>query len=283
MRLLSIASGSSGNCIYVGHEGTNILIDAGISGKRIEAGLNMIGLKTSDMDGILITHEHADHIAGLKVVSGKYRLPVYATGGTINEILNGKKKIDIDPGLFNEVKADREFTLKDMVINPIRISHDAADPVCYRFYSLTGEKGKTSDSTSAAVCTDLGTYDDYIIDNLKGVSTLLLEANHDIRMLEAGPYPYFLKKRILGEKGHLSNDSAGELLSGLMASGKLKNILLGHLSKENNYAALAFETVKMQLEMLGYGCNPKKGYGERDKVNLGVALRDEPGKLIKVG
>ncbi|MCR5022835.1 MAG: MBL fold metallo-hydrolase [Lachnospiraceae bacterium] len=274
MRLLSIASGSSGNCIYVGYEGTNLLIDAGISGKRIEAGLNMIGLKTSDIDGILITHEHADHIAGLKVVSNKYKVPVYATGGTINEILNGKKKIDIDPGLFREVKADQEFTVKDMLINPIRISHDAAEPVCYRFYG--------NDSDSAAVCTDLGTYDDYILDNLEGVSALLLEANHDIKMLEAGPYPYFLKKRILGEKGHLSNDSAGELLTHLMASGKLKTVLLGHLSKENNYAALAFETVRMQLEMLGYGCASSKGYMDNTKVNLGVALRDEPGKLINI-
>lgn len=265
MRLLSIASGSSGNCIYVGHEGTNLLIDAGISGKRIEAGLNMIGLKTSDVDGILITHEHADHIAGLRVVSNKYKVPIYATSGTINEILNGKKKIDIDPGLFREVKADQEFSVKDMLINPIRISHDAAEPVCYRFFG--------ADSDSAAVCTDLGTYDDYILDNLEGVSALLLEANHDIKMLEAGPYPYFLKKRILGEKGHLSNDSAGELLTRLMASGKLKTILLGHLSKENNYAALAFETVRMQLEMMGY---------TDKKVNLGVALRDEPGKLINI-
>ena len=274
MRLLSIASGSSGNCIYVGHEGTNLLIDAGISGKRIEAGLNMIGLKTSDVDGILITHEHADHIAGLRVISNKYKVPIYATSGTINEILNGKKKINIDPGLFREVKADQEFSVKDMLINPIRISHDAAEPVCYRFFG--------TDSDSTAVCTDLGTYDDYILDNLEGVSALLLEANHDIKMLEAGPYPYFLKKRILGEKGHLSNDSAGELLTHLMDSGKLKTVLLGHLSKENNYAALAFETVRMQLEMLGYGCASSKGYMDNTKVNLGVALRDEPGKLINI-
>lgn len=273
MRLLSIASGSSGNCIYVGYENTNLLIDAGISGKRIEEGLNTIGMKLSDMDGVLITHEHSDHINGLSVISKKYALPVYATPGTINEILNNKK-MKIDPGLFNEVRSDREFTLKDMVVDPIRISHDAADPVCYRFYSKSCfESAAASYCESAAVCTDLGMYDDYIIDKLDGVSTILLEANHDIRMLEAGPYPYYLKRRILGEKGHLSNDSAGELLSKLFSSGKLRNVLLGHLSEENNYAALAFETVRMQLDML---CGKKS----LQSINLGIAMRDTPGKAI---
>ena len=109
---------------------------------------------------------------------------------------------------------------------------------------------------------------------------MLLEANHDIRMLEAGPYPYFLKRRILGEKGHLSNDSAGELLSALMGSGELKAVLLGHLSQENNYAALAFETVKMQLSMQGFGCVSGKDHPDRKSLNLGVALRDQPGKLL---
>ena len=265
---MSIASGSSGNCIYAGYESTNLLVDAGISAKRIEEGLNSIGESLSNMDGILITHEHSDHINGLKTISKKHRLPLYATRGTIDGILkiNG---MDIDPALFNEVKSDNEFTLKDMVIDPIRISHDAAEPVCYRFYAYDG-RSKISGEASAAVCTDLGVFDDYIIDKLKGVSTLLLEANHDIRMLEVGPYPYFLKKRILGDKGHLSNDSAGELLSRLMEGSSLKNVLLGHLSKENNYAALAYETVRMQLKMFGNG----------SEVSLGIAPRDIPGKLL---
>lgn len=268
MRLMSIASGSSGNCIYAGYESTNLLIDAGISAKRIEEGLNSIGEKLSDMDGILITHEHSDHINGLKTISKKHRLPLYATRGTIDGILkiNG---MNIDPALFIEVQSDREFTLKDIVIDPIKISHDAAEPVCYRFYACDG-KGKIKDHDSAAVCTDLGVFDDYIIEKLKGVSSLLLEANHDIRMLEAGPYPYFLKKRILGDKGHLSNDSAGELLSRLMDGSSLKNVLLGHLSKENNYAALAYETVRMQLKM----------FGNDTGISLGIAPRDVPGKLI---
>ncbi|MCR4589493.1 MAG: MBL fold metallo-hydrolase [Lachnospiraceae bacterium] len=272
MRLLSIASGSSGNCIYVGCEDTNLLVDAGISMKRIEAGLNTIDYSLSDMDGILITHEHSDHIAGLKAVSKKYHLPLYATKGTIAEISSKIK--EIDTALFHEISADNEFELKSFLIDPIRISHDAADPVGYGFYSKSCfDKGASSPCESAAVCTDLGTYDDYIIDKLSGVSTLLLEANHDIKMLEAGPYPYYLKRRILSEKGHLSNDSAGELLSRLYSFGRLNRVLLGHLSKENNYAALAFETVRMQLNML---C----GHDSNRKMELGIAFRDTPGSLI---
>ena len=264
---MSIASGSSGNCIYVGHKDTNLLIDAGISGKRIEEGLKRVGLKTADMDGILITHEHSDHINGLRVVSKKYHLPVYATPGTINEILN-VKGMDMDPALFREVRYDSEFTLKDVVVDPIRISHDAAEPVCYRFYP-----GDSASGASSAVCTDLGTFDDYIVDKLNGVSCLLLEANHDIKMLEVGPYPYYLKKRILGEKGHLSNDSAGELLSKLIGSGKLWQVLLGHLSKENNYAALAYETVRVQIGLLS-------GFMS-EGLKIGIAARDVPGDMLE--
>ena len=271
MRFMSIASGSSGNCIYAGNAGTDILIDVGISAKRIEEGLNSIGRSISDMDGILITHEHSDHIASLKVISKRYHLPLYATNGTINEILN-VKGMEIEPALFNEVRYDREFVLKDMIIDPIRVSHDAAEPVSYRFYA-NEERVLPSDRTSGAVCTDLGVYDDYIIDRLSGVSCLLLEANHDVKMLEAGSYPYYLKRRILSEKGHLSNDSAGELLSRLMEKGTLKQVLLGHLSRENNYAALAFETVRMQLNML-FG-----NYEETGMV-LGIAPRDIPGKAV---
>ena len=142
----------------------------------------------------------------------------------------------------------------------------------YRF-SANEEGVLPSDRTSGAVCTDLGVYDDYIIDRLSGVSCLLLEANHDVKMLEAGSYPYYLKRRILSEKGHLSNDSAGELLSRLMEKGTLKQVLLGHLSRENNYAALAFETVRMQLNML-FG-----NYEETGMV-LGIAPRDIPGKAV---
>ncbi len=278
MRLLSISSGSSGNCIYVGNRDTHILVDAGIPLKRIEEGLDTIGLTPSDIDALFITHEHSDHISALGTVSKRYHIPIFATQGTIGELLNGKRSVKVDSSLFSEVRPDCSFSLKDLTVSPIRVSHDAADPVCYRFFDNTPETGSFGERTSAAVCTDLGFYDDYIVDSLMGVNTLLLEANHDTRMLEAGPYPYFLKKRISGEKGHLSNDSAGELLGALMKKNSLKKVLLGHLSKENNYAALAYETVRMQLDLMGI----KGGAGEDDEVKIGIADRVKTGKLIEV-
>ncbi len=277
---MSIASGSSGNCIYVGNGNTNVLVDAGISAKRIGEGLNTLGLSLSDIEAVFITHEHSDHISALPMLAKRHHLPMYATRGTIDALLNGKNKTGIDPSLFNEVCPDSPVTINDITVDPIRVSHDAADPVCYRFFA-EGAADTGNERASAAVCTDLGVYDDYIIDRLKGVSALLLEANHDIRMLEAGPYPYFLKRRISGEKGHLSNDTAGELLSSLMEDSKLRTVLLGHLSQENNYPALAFETVRMQLKMTGHECS---GGMEKSRgtVNLGIAPRDVPGAIISI-
>ena len=238
MRFRNIASGSSGNCTYIGDENTHLLIDAGISGKRIEAGLNDLELTTPDLEGILITHEHSDHIGGLGVIARRYGLPIYATEGTIEAIKNAPRSV-IPDHLFHVIEADREFRLGDLNIRPIAISHDAAEPVAYRI-----ENGRSR----AAVATDLGTYDDYIMESLSECDILMLEANHDVHMLEVGPYPYRLKRRILGDKGHLSNDRCGRLLTSLI-SDRLKYVVLGHLSQENNLAELAYETVRMEVTM----------------------------------
>ncbi|MCR5487829.1 MAG: MBL fold metallo-hydrolase [Lachnospiraceae bacterium] len=239
MRLCNLASGSSGNCTYIGDDHTHLCVDAGISGKRMENGLNEIGLSTADMTGILITHEHSDHIGGLGVISRRYGIPIYATGGTIAEILRLPRFQDIPKELFHEIHAEEDFRLGDFSIHPIRISHDAADPVAFRF-----ENG----GHSMAIMTDLGTYDDAVVASLTGVEALMLEANHDVRMLQAGPYPYYLKKRILSDEGHLSNESCGKLLARLLHD-KLKAVILGHLSKENNMEELAYETVRSEIAM----------------------------------
>lgn len=265
MRMCSIASGSSGNCIYIGSGGHHILIDAGISGKRVEAGLNTLSITGQDLDGILITHEHSDHIKGLGVLARKYGIPIYATPGTTAAIQAETGIGKIDTGLFREIHADEEFVIGDLEISPFRISHDAAEPVAYRV--ACGEK-------SMAVATDLGIYSDYTVDKLQGLDVLLLEANHDIHMLEVGAYPYYLKRRIAGEKGHLSNESAGKLLCRVLHD-RLKAIQLGHLSKENNYAELAYETVKLEL-MLG-----DTPYQLGD-FPLSVARRDEVSACIEV-
>lgn len=238
MRLCSIASGSSGNCIYVGSETTHILIDDGISAKRTAEGLESLGIKPSELDGVLVTHEHIDHTQGLGVLLRKYGIPVYATKGTIDGIVNTSSLGKLDRELFCEIEADKKFFIRDLCINPMHISHDAADPVAYRVM-YEGKK--------AAVLTDLGTYNDYTVDCLKGSDVILAEANHDVRMLQVGPYPYYLKKRILSDRGHLSNENSGRLLSSLLHD-DLKAIILGHLSKENNLPELAYETVRLEIE-----------------------------------
>lgn len=239
MRLCSIASGSSGNCIYVGSEATHLLVDVGISGKRTESGLNELELTGRDIDGILVTHEHSDHIQGLGVIARKYGIPIYATAGTIAAMKKCSSLGKLDGDLFYEIKEDTKFTIKDLVINPMRISHDAAQPVGYRV--SYGKK-------KVAICTDLGFYNDYTVECLKGMDALLIEANHDVNMLQVGPYPYHLKQRILGDRGHLSNENSGRLLCRILHD-KLQTVLLGHLSKENNLPELAYESVRMEINM----------------------------------
>ena len=239
MRLCSIASGSSGNCIYIGSDNTHLLFDVGLSGKRIEQGLNEMDLKTADIEGILITHEHIDHIGGLGVVARKYGIPIYATRGTINGILNTKSVGTIDTDLFRVINEDEKILIGDIEVEPIKTSHDAAQPVAYK----VNHNGK-----KAAVVTDLGKYDDYIVDKIKDLDVLLLEANHDVNMLQVGSYPYYLKQRILGDRGHLSNENAGRLLCEVLHD-DFKKVILGHVSKENNYEELAYETVRAEIRM----------------------------------
>ncbi len=265
MDFCSIASGSSGNCIFAGTDHTGILIDAGISGKRIAAGLHAIDRKPEELDGILITHEHIDHIKGLGVLARKYGIPVYSSADTIRTMLEGEMLGKVDASLFHQVEADKSFCINDMEIHPFRVSHDAAEPFAYRM--------QHQDKT-VAVATDLGYYDDYIVENLKGLDAVLIESNHDVNMLQVGTYPYYLKQRILGKKGHLSNDNAGRLLGEILHD-NLKSVLLGHLSRENNYEALAFATVCAEITL---GDNPFKA----EDFPITIAKREEPSALIAV-
>ena len=242
MRLCSIASGSSGNCIYVGSEEAHVLVDVGISGKNIEKGLNTLDLTGKDVDGILITHEHSDHIKGLGVISRKYGIPIYATGGTADAMLRMKSLGKMPEGLIHEIREDEPFEIKDLTVNPFTIPHDAAQPVGYRL-----ECGEHS----VGIATDLGKYNDYIV-----------------------KYPYYLKQRILGDRGHLSNENAGRLLCRILHD-NLKAVFLGHLSRENNYEELAYETVCSEVTL---GDNP---YRSRD-FKIQVAKRDHISEIITV-
>lgn len=265
MRLCSIASGSSGNCIYVGSDNTHLLVDTGISKKRIEEGLHSLDIKGEELDGILITHEHSDHIQGLGVFSRKYEIPVYATPGTIEGIRSYSGLGRMPEGLLHPIHTDEPFTLGDITVDPFRISHDANEPSGYRF---------ENDGKAVAVATDLGKYDEYTVEHLTNLDAVLLEANHDIHMLEVGAYPYYLKQRILGDKGHLSNELSGQLLCDILHD-NLKHIILGHLSKENNYARLAYETVKLEVTLAD---NDYKG----DELHMFVAKRDCVSEAVAV-
>ena len=265
MRFCSIASGSSGNCIYVGSECAHVLVDIGISGKKMEQGLNSLDLTGRDIDGILITHEHSDHIKGLGVIARKYGIPIYAPGGTVDAMLRCGSLGKIPEGIFREIREDQAFEIKDLRINPFTIPHDAAQPVGYRL-----ECGESS----VGIATDLGKYNDYIIENLQNLDAILLEANHDIRMLQVGKYPYYLKQRILGDRGHLSNENAGRLLCRLLHD-NMKAVFLGHLSRENNYEELAYETVCSEVTL---GDNP---YKSKD-FKIQVAKRDFVSEAVTI-
>lgn len=264
MRVMTIASGSSGNCIYVGDDDTHVLIDTGISKKKVEEGLRRLDLSLNDINAILVTHEHSDHISGLGVVERKCEIPIYATWGTIQGIKNtnlGRMPEDI----YNTIECDREFSIGSLKVRPVATSHDALCPCGYRV---------ESENKAFGLVTDLGFYDDYIVDSFTGVNCIVLEANHDIRMLETGPYPYTLKQRILGDRGHLSNESAGHLIDRLLGD-RMQEILLGHLSKENNYPDLAYETVRTEID-LSESC-----FHSRD-FKISVAGRDEPSHIIQL-
>ena len=264
MRVCSIASGSNGNCIYAGSDDTHILIDCGISGKRVEKGLNEIGLTAKDINGMLITHEHSDHIQGLGVLARRHGIPMYMTEGTLRYVNRCSSLGKIPEGLIKVIKADHDFSIGDVQVQPFTISHDANEPVGYRV---------STDNKSMAVATDMGVFDEYIIGHLLNLDMILLEANHDVRMLEAGPYPYQLKQRILSDHGHLSNETAGHLLNEILHD-DMKHIILGHLSGENNYPALAYETVCSEITM------SDSKYKASD-FHITVARRDASGELIE--
>lgn len=263
MRMMTIASGSSGNCIYVGNDNTHILIDAGVSRKRIVDGLKTAGLSISDITAILVTHEHSDHIKGLGVLSRKDEIPIYSTKGTIAGIKATDTLGQLDEGLFNCVNADSDIRINDLTVHTFNISHDANEPVAF---TISDGKKKVG------IATDLGFYDDYIVNNLTGSDAMLIEANHDVNLLQVGSYPYYLKQRILGNKGHLSNENSGRLIDRLLHD-NVKQVFLGHLSKENNYDKLAFETVRLEIDM------SESAYRAND-FNIEVAHRDVPSDIV---
>lgn len=237
IRFITLFSGSSGNCTLISGNDTNILIDAGVSCARICTALSQIGINPGMLDAILVTHEHSDHISGVRVLSKKFNIPVYATEKTI-EAMN---LYDVYSHNIRVIEAAKAFEIREFEIFPFSIPHDAADPVGY---SVLAENKRYT------VATDLGHISERLLKCLYRSDTVLLESNHDIQMLKNGRYSYPLKKRILSDLGHLSNDNAAWAATQLAMWGTCK-IILGHLSGENNTPHLAYEAAYGMLEKNG--------------------------------
>lgn len=239
IKFCSLSSGSSGNCQYIETGNSRILIDAGFSGKKIESLLSSIGVCPSTLDGIFVTHEHTDHSKGVGVMSRRYDLPIFANNNTWIGMNNTIGKIsEKNTKIF---KTDDYLDMKDITINPILISHDALEPVGYIIFY---KKVKIS------IITDTGWVNDSIVSKIKDSQLYLMESNHDVDMLKHGPYPWYLKERILSKRGHLSNDDAAHVL-GEVLSGNGETVLLAHLSQDNNRPDLAYKTVRDSIMSLG--------------------------------
>ncbi len=255
----TIASGSHGNCTYIASETTHLLVDAGVGIRRITEVLAENKIEISDLNGVLITHEHADHISGLSALAER-GVPVYAHERAFASICRKVGAIAFESVDF----FDAGFTIGDILVRPFRTPHDSAYSVGYTF---------SNDGSKIGVATDIGHISEAIIANLSGCQLVLLEANHDMEMLIKGAYSQRLKQRIRGANGHLSNDGASIIVARLIDCG-LKRVILGHLSEENNYPELAFSTV---LETIN-----RAGLCEGKDIFVEIALQDKKGEIFKV-
>ena len=261
LNFCSLYSGSTGNCLLVSSEDTNILIDAGVSQKKIIEGLESINKDINKIDAILVTHEHSDHIMSIGGLSRKYNIPVYSNKETLNAMTSQIDKIDNNnKKIFN---IGEKFNIGSLEIKSFSTPHDAVNPCGFNIMK---------DNKKISIATDIGHIDDTLINNLKNSSFIMLESNYDPEILRLCRYPYRLKERISGLNGHLSNSSAGKTISALIPTGLYK-VMLGHLSKENNFPELAYKTVVEEIN--------SKGFKEKD-ININVASRNNPTDIIKI-
>lgn len=254
IRICMLASGSKGNSIYISHRNTAILIDAGLSGVEIERRMASRQIAAGDIDAIVVSHEHADHIQGVGVLGRKHGIPVHISSPTRQ---NARDRLGHLPSIA-VFSCGTAFCIKDLVIRPFSISHDAADPAGF----IIGCNGR-----QIGIATDLGIHTAMVRQHLKNCCGLILEANHDPQMLEHGPYPWPLKQRVKSRTGHLSNESARDLLMDVLHD-ELTHVILAHLSETNNTPELALHTVSGQLE--------------RNRPRVTVALQHTAGKIITI-
>lgn len=259
MKVINLSSGSDGNLTYIETEHSRILVDVGLSCKETEKRLELLNVSAKDIDAILVTHEHSDHIKGIDVLSKKYNLPVYAHNDVWATLYDKLQRVpDSDKKIFTE-----DFALNDLIIKPVEVPHDVK---CFGYSFVENDK-------KISILTDLGHTDEKIFNAVKGSQLVYLEANHDLSMLRNNEkYSLSLKMRIAGKNGHLSNDASAEFIEKLVNSGT-KQIILSHLSTENNTPDLAFNYITSILD--------EKGLHEGEYFKIDVALT-RPTTLFKL-
>ena len=257
----TLASGSSGNCALVCCGGTRLLLDAGISARRITTALKGLGVDPASLGGVLVTHEHSDHISGLATLTKQLGLPVYATAPTLRQLCY---RIPFLERLCRDFAPGDGFPVGELWVTSFPTSHDAA---CSVGYTLAG------DGSKLASATDLGRLTPEVLNAVRGCDLLVCESNHDVDWVRSGPYPYYLKERILGDRGHLSNEMGAELAA-LAAESGARAVVLAHLSSENNTPARARHVAARRLSAAGVG-------PERD-LSLTVAPRKERGPVFRL-
>ena len=259
LKFCSLYSGSSGYSLLLQTDKSNILIDAGVSAKKIETALCSININPTDINAILITHEHSDHIQGLGTLSKKFNIPVYANEKTWQYLPKDK----ISKENQNIFCISSFFEIQDLKILPFSIPHDAIDPCGFNIYH---------GNTKISIATDIGHIDSNILCQLQNSSFVMLESNYDPNILKCSSYPYNLKMRIAGPNGHLSNSTAGKTIAKLVNTG-LKSVMLGHLSKENNFPELAYKTVIDELNSQNI---------DENILKLSIAERFKPSNIISI-
>ena len=262
--LHTLASGSEGNCLLLSDGRTNLLVDAGISARRIKTALSALGLTPDDLSAILITHEHSDHVAGLNTLIKHHDIPLYASAPTARQL--AYRIAGIEP-MLRCINAEDCFPVGTLNVRVFATSHDSSCSVDYRVDSAYGSVG---------ILTDTGYVTESASNALHGVDLLVLESNHDVEWLRSGPYPYYLKERILGTQGHLSNDCAAQFAVQMAQSGT-KEIVLAHLSKENNTPVRALDNIQRVLSAAGYeipvSVAPRKELSNAYRVEVSVCKK----------
>lgn len=256
IKICSLSSGSCGNGFYLESGATKLLVDAGLPLSYLSSGLKSIGSGLPELTAVLITHEHSDHISAVEMLSRRFNVPVYANSPTIDAALNVFSRANL-----RVFPIDDYFRIGDFDILAFPTSHDSSASVGFCFYQGRLKIG---------IATDLGIVTDEVVESLAGFDALLLEANHDEEVLANGRYPFFLKKRIRGKLGHLSNREAAALLTKLV-TGREQTVLLGHMSAENNTPELAYQTVSNELNKSGI-----------DSISLLMAPRRKLSELVTV-